>query len=555
MALPPGLPAAFTDPVPDPLGDLVARFARTHGPFVTTQVAGRYGAPTDRVLAVLERLEAEGRVVRGEFRPDGIEREWVDDDVLRQLRRRSLAALRHEVEPVEAEALARFLPAWQNVGPTRRGLDALVDALGVLQGAPISASVLEADVLAARVLGYRPTDLDALMTAGDVVWVGAGAVGTGDGRVRLVFRDQAGLLVPLPDPEVVAALVGRPADGTDGAAPDDGASGDPARDVRRAIHTHLSQRGASFWPELVAASQAADQPYDDATVLAALWELVWAGLVTNDSLAALRAMVASGGRRKAAGAGATRRSGRRAGGRVVGRRPNLGRPSMGSLNRLGPPAAAGRWSLVEPLLSPSPTPTEVAHATALQLLERHGVLTREAVLGEGVEGGFAAVYPVLKALEERGQVRRGYFVAGLGAAQFALPGAVDRLRAAREVGDDDLTPVVLAATDPAQPFGATLPWPDSAGRPARAAGAFVVLLGGEAAVFVERGGRSLASFPAAHRHAHWAEGLASLVKDGRLRRLEITKIDGAPAVESPLADVLRTVGFADGYRGLTLGGR
>ena len=555
VALPPGLPAAFTDPVPDPLADLVARFARTHGPFVTTQVAGRYGTPTDRVLAVLERLETEGRVVRGEFRPDGIEREWVDDDVLRQLRRRSLAALRHEVEPVEGDALARFLPAWQNVGPTRRGLDALVEALGVLQGAPISASVLEADVLTARVLGYRPADLDALMTAGDVVWVGAGAVGTGDGRVRLLFRDQAGLLVPLPDPETVTALVGRPADVADGAAPVDPAPVDPARGVRTAIHAHLAQRGASFWPELVAASQAADQPYDDATVLAALWELVWAGLVTNDSLAALRAMVASGGRRKAKGGAAARRGGRSAGGRVVGRRPNLGRPSMGSLNRLGPPAAAGRWSLVEPLLTPAPTPTEVAHATALQLLERHGVLTREAVLGEGVEGGFAAVYPVLKALEERGQVRRGYFVAGLGAAQFALPGAVDRLRAARETGDDSLTPVVLAATDPAQPFGATLPWPESPGRPARAAGAFVVLLGGEAAVFVERGGRSLASFPAAHRHAHWAEGLASLVKDGRLRRLEITKIDGAPAVESPLADVLRTAGFADGYRGLTLRGR
>jgi ATP-dependent Lhr-like helicase len=209
--------------------------------------------------------------------------------------------------------------------------------------------------------------------------------------------------------------------------------------------------------------------------------------------------------------------------------------------------------LVEPLLAPVPGPTEVAHATALQLLERHGILTREAVLGEGGEGGFAAVYPVLKALEERGQVRRGYFVAGLGAAQFALPGAVDRLRAARENSED--APIVLAATDPAQPFGATLPWPESSGRPARAAGAFVVLLGGEAAVFVERGGRSLASFPAAHRHAHWAQGLASLVKDGRLSRLEITKIDGAPAVESPLADVLRTAGFADGYRGLTLRGR
>jgi ATP-dependent Lhr-like helicase len=575
VALPPGLPAVFTESVPDPLGDLVARFARTHGPFVTGQVASRHGVAAERVRPVLERLEAEGRLVLGEFRPDGVEREWVDDDVLRQLRRRSLAALRHEVEPVEGDALARFLPAWQNVGPTRRGVDGLVEALGVLQGAALPASVLEVDVLASRVLGYRPADLDALMTAGEVVWVGAGAVGAGDGRVRLLFRDQAGLLVPLPDPDVVAALLGpEPVEGlgvlaraaaqTDRSG-DDGPSeaaapADPAVVLRRVLHDHLARRGASFWPELVAAAQSAGQPYDDASVLDALWDLVWAGLVTNDSLAPLRSIVAAGGRRKASGgsrrgSGRGSAAGRGASSRTIGRRPNLGRPTMGSLSRLGPPAAAGRWSLVGPLLAPLPTPTEVAHATALQLLERHGVLTREAVLGEGVPGGFAAVYPVLKALEERGQVRRGYFVAGLGAAQFALPGAVDRLRTAREADEDAFAPVVLAATDPAQPFGSTLPWPESAGRPARTAGAFVVLVAGEPVVFVERGGRSLVTFPAAHRHGHWADVVAGLVKDGRVRRFEITKIDGEPANDSVFAVVLRAAGFGDGYRGLTLRGR
>ncbi|MCU0311482.1 MAG: DEAD/DEAH box helicase [Acidimicrobiales bacterium] len=550
VALPPGLPAAFTDPVADPLGDLVARFARTHGPFVTHQVAGRYGTSGDRVGAVLERLEAEGRVVRGEFRPDGVEREWVDDDVLRQLRRRSLAALRQEVEPVEGAALARFLPSWQGVGSTRRGLDALVDAVGVLQGAPVPASVLETDVLRSRVPDYRPADLDALMTAGDVVWVGAGAVGAADGRVRLLFRDQAGLLVPVPDPMTVGVSGGDAGD--DGDADDDA---DPARAVRAALHAHLRDRGASFWPDLAAASQAAGQPYDDPTLLHALWELVWAGLVTNDSLGPLRALVASGGRRTAGGTRRPARGGRRAAGHLAARRPNLGRPSPGSLDRLGPPAGAGRWSLVEPLLAPTPSPTEMAHATALQLLERHGVLTREAVLAEGVDGGFAAVYSVLKALEERGQVRRGYFVSGLGAAQFALPGAVDRLRSAREAAEGDLVAVALAATDPAQPYGATLPWPASVGRPARAAGAFVVLAAGEAVVHLERGGRSLTSFPAAHHRSHWADALVALVKDGRLGRLEITRIDGEPANESPLADVLRAAGFADGYRGLTLRAR
>jgi len=217
---------------------------------------------------------------------------------------------------------------------------------------------------------------------------------------------------------------------------------------------------------------------------------------------------------------------------------------------------------VAPLLLPTPTPTEAAHARAKQLLDRYGVLTREAALGEGAEGGFAGVYPVLKALEERGQVRRGYFVAGLGAAQFALPGAVDRLRSVREAaaergfGEHDRGPaevVVLAATDPAQPYGAALPWPDTEGRPSRSAGAFVVLVDGEAAVFLERGGRSLVLFPAAiagGADEGWADGLTRLVKDGRLRSLELAKVDGAPVADSPVADVLRRAGFVDGYRGL-----
>ncbi len=538
-ALPVGLPAAFTDPVDDPLGDLVARFARTHGPFLAAQVAGRYGLPVERVEPVLARLGADGRLVRGEFRPDGVEREWCDDDVLRQLRRRSLAALRREVEPVGPDALARFLPAWQGVGLPRRGLDALVEVVGSLQGAAVPASVLEADVLPARVAGFRTADLDALCTAGDVVWVGAGGLGAADGRIRLLFRDQAAL------------LLGRPADadGATGAAVPTqavaaqgtlGADGPPAAPVHEALRTCLAGRGAVFWPELVEAAHGAGAPYDEPTVLAALWDLVWAGEVTNDSLAPVRALVGhpptagARGRRRPAGAGRSRR------------------PNLGGLSRLGPPAASGRWSLVAPLLQPPPTETELVHARAQQLLERHGVLTREAVLAEGVEGGFAAVYPVLKALEERGQVRRGYFVTGLGAAQFALPGAVDRLRSCRDPQELDLAPVVLAATDPAQAYGAALAWPPSDGRPARTAGAFVVLVAGEPVAYLERGARSLATFPRTLEHAHWAEGLVALVKDGRLRRIEIGKVDGGPVAASPVADHLRAAGFVDGYRGLVL---
>jgi ATP-dependent helicase Lhr and Lhr-like helicase len=359
--------------------------------------------------------------------------------------------------------------------------------------------------------GYRPADLDALCTSGEVVWIGAGSLGAQDGRVRLYFRDQVAVLAP------------RGIDEADR----------PAAAVHEALRQHLAERGACFWADLRAAAPTAT----DDELLAALWDLVWTGEVTNDSLAPVRAYV---------GGAVAKRSG-------GGRRP-LARPRPGRLTRLGPPSGAGRWSLVAPLLEPRPSATEVAHATVSQLLEPHGVLAREAVLAEGVEGGFAAVYGVLKVLEERGQVRRGYFVAGLGAAQFALPGAVDRLRAAREPADDD-EPVVLAATDPAQPYGAALAWPEptGGGRAARVAGAFAVLVQGDLVAWLDRRGHHLVTFPAAADAGDgWVEAIVHLVKDGRVRSLEVRKIDGVPVVESPVSAALRAAGFADGYRGLVL---
>ncbi|MBK9180365.1 MAG: DEAD/DEAH box helicase [Acidimicrobiales bacterium] len=535
VALPVGLPGAFTEPVERPLDDLLARFARTHGPFRAADAAHRLGAPLERVAASLGALESEGRLLHGEFRPGGAAREWCDAEVLRVLRRRSLAALRREVEPVDPATYARFLPAWHGIGARRRGVDALVDALAQLQGVAVPASSLELDLLPARVDGYRPADLDALCAAGEVVWVGAGSLPGDDGRVRLAFRDQAARLLPP-------------------ALPRDERPSSPLHD---ALRHRLAERGASFWPDLLEAAAAAGHARTDgADVLEALWDLVWAGEVTNDTLGPLRSRVGGSGR--------ARRP-----------RPAGARPRPGRLTRLGPPAAAGRWSSVAPLLAPAPSATEALHALALQLLERHGVVTREAVLAEGVSGGFAAVYPVLRALEERGQVRRGYFVAGQGAAQFALPGAVDRLRSARRsaeaeiaagegdesagVGEPDRgvdlpgSPdgvLVLAATDPAQPFGAALPWPASRGRPTRAAGAFVVLVGGEPAVLVERGGRGLLTFPGAGAGA-WIDGLVRLVKHGRVRSLELRRIDGEPAATSGWAEPLRAAGFVEGYRGLT----
>jgi ATP-dependent Lhr-like helicase len=501
-ALPVGVPAVFTEPVDAPLESLVARYARTHGPFLARVAASRLGATEERIHGALVSLETKGRVVLGEFRPGGLEREWCDIDVLRSLRRRSLAALRREVEPVDAATLARFLPEWQSIAQPRTGPTALADAIDQLQGAAIHASILETDALPLRVQRYRPADLDALCSSGDVVWMGAGGVGADDGRITLAFRDQMRLLAP-PPPE-------QP----------------PTGPIHDAIRAHLGARGASFWQELYEAAGVADER----AVLSALWDLVWAGEVTNDTLAALRAF--------------------------LGRRPKPsrppGRPRPGGLRRTGPPAAAGRWSLVAPLLEPAPSTTESAHARAMQLLDRHGVLTREAVLAEGAPGGYAGVYGVLRALEESGKARRGYFVDGLGAAQFAVPGAVERIRALREPGREAGV-LALTAADPAQPYGAALPWPESEGRPARAAGAYVVLVDGLPAAYLERGARTLVTFETA-TSTDWVDTLSSLVKDGRLRRIELTRIDGAPSGESAFAEKLRAVGFVDGYRGLVLRG-
>ena len=548
LAVPIGLPAAFTDPVDTPVRDLLERHARTHGPFTTTQVASRFALAPEVVRAVLGELLGAGRIAEGDFTPGGTGREWCDVDVLRQLRRRSLAALRNEIAPVESPALARFLPRWQQVGSRHRGPDAVAEVVSMLQGAALPASVLEPDVLAVRVPDYSPADLDAMFASGELLWSGAGALGVHDGRIRLMWRDQA------------PALLSPPTD------PVDSGTDEPHHHVLR---DHLRARGASFWADLVAAVAAAELPYDDETVLAALWDLVWAGEVTNDTLAALRAKVGGSSSRRASGARSRRAA------------PNLRRVS-----RLGPPAGAGRWSCTDSWREPVPSDTESATIRALHLLDRYGVLTREMALAEGTAGGFAGVYPVLKLLEERGQVRRGYFVAGLGAAQFATPGAVDRLRvagaepvAARLDGvDDDGTDIgartpwvpdpdrweaeqqpevpdawVLAAVDPAQPFGAALAWPESTGHPARAVGAYVVVVDGEACAYLEKGGRSLLTFPAAESHPEWVPTLATLVGDGRVRRLRIESVDGASTATSRWVDPLRAAGFVEGYKGLTLG--
>ncbi len=505
---PPGLPDAFLEPVDDPLGSLLGRWARTHGPFVTDEPAQRFSLPPGAVEGLLGRRADAGRLLRGEFRPGRTGREWCDPDVLRSLRQRSLAALRKEVEPVEAGVLARFVPGWQGASAagagSRRGLDRLFEVVTQLQGVAVPASVLERDVLAARVADYSPRLLDELTAAGEVVWVGAGPLGPDDGKVMLFLRDRAPLLRPLA--------------GTSGPRPES-SEHDRLREV-------LGRRGACFFRELSGDVTPLNGPIgpSDKSSLEALWDLVWAGEVTNDSFAPVRALAGGGRSRR----GSHRRS---------------GRPNLGSLTVLGPPRAQGRWSLVEAdLPTDGVSATQRAHALAATLLDRHGVLMREAVRGEGHPGGFAAVYSVLRAMEDSGRVRRGYFVAGMGGAQFALPGAVDRLRASREhaVGGA----LVLAATDPANVYGLTLPWPVAG--PRRVAGAYVVFVGTQVVLYVERRARGLVALHPFD--GTWEDqavvALGELVTSGRVRRLAVERFDEA------LAPALRAAGFVPTPRGL-----
>ncbi len=570
VALPVGIPEAFTELLPDPVGDLVARYARTHGPFPAGTVAARYGLGVAVVTMALRRLAADGRVAEGEYLAGRRGSEWCDAEVLRLLRRRCLARLRKEAEPVPPHVLGRFLPAWHRIGPSgagprRRYADAgvVLEAIERLAGAPVPASALESLVLPSRVPGYSPAMLDELTAAGEVVWAGAGTVGSGDGWLVLAPAESAPLLLPEPGELTMTPL-------------------------HDAVLAALEGGGGLFFRMLSdrATPLSGGHPPADADLVAAIWDLVWAGRLTNDTLAPLRTLTAGGApRRPAAPAPASVPSSRMAarlsstgparGAAVPGvfnPRPaprrygggGLRRPSMPS--RTGPPTVTGRWSLLPDRAgdagAPGAAATMRAHARALTLLERHGVLTRGAVAAERVPGGFAGVYPVLRAMEESGQCRRGYFVEGLGAAQFALPGAVDRMRAlAAQGGSGPEETVVLAAADPAAPYGAALAWPSRPGetaathRPGRKAGAVVVLSGGELVLYVERGGKTLLSWsddPSVLEPC--AAALAAAVREGALGKMTVEKADGTAVYDSPLAHALESAGFRPTPRGLRLRG-
>ncbi|NEM08237.1 ATP-dependent helicase [Geodermatophilus normandii] len=543
-ALPVGVPEAFTEPVADPLGDLVGRYARTHGPFQPAEVAARLGLGIAVVTSTLQRLVGTGRLVTGEFRPGGTGQEWCDAEVLRSVRRRSLAKLRQEVEPVPIGTLARFTPSWQSVGSRMRGVDGVLAVVEQLAGALVPASALESLVLPSRVRDYRPAMLDELTSAGEVLWAGAGGLPGGDGWVSLVPADLAPLL--LPDPVEL---------------PEEGGVG-------FAVLEQLGSGQAVFFrglSDLVGAT-------DDTALADVVWDLVWAGLLTNDTLAPLRTRLAGGGTHKRAPAPPRARVDRPRYGRA-----RLGRPAMPT--RTGPPTVAGRWSRL-PEREANPTRRTTARAEAL--LERHGVLTRGAVMAEQVPGGFSAVYPVLRAFEENNRARRGYFVETLGAAQFGTVGSVDRLRAFATPDRAPEGAVVLAATDPANVYGAALPWPDRSGpsdadsadqvavdvgegtgsrragghRAGRKAGALVVLVDGELVLYVERGGKSLLSWTEDETTLkEAATALSGAVAAGALGRMVVQKADGASVHEdTPLSSALQAAGFAATPRGLRLRG-
>jgi ATP-dependent Lhr-like helicase len=584
IPLPPGLAAAFLERVEHPVLELVRRYARTHGPFTLREPVERFGLDAAVVENALRQLMAEGRVLEGGFLPGGLHREWCDAEMLRLIRRKSLAKLRREVEPVEQHTLARFLTHWQGILTPRRiafagsahaNLDGLLDAIESLQGAPLAASLIESAILPARIAEYAPAGLDTLIAAGEVAWAGVEPMGERDGRIALFLADKLPLLAQQrPQTEPLTELEGK-------------------------ILAVLASAGASFFDPL---HQSLGGGYPGETI-EALWSLVWRGLITNDSLHALRAYIAKP---------ETARTPRRVQTGVVFRS-----------RRTTPPTAQGRWSLLpqrtkpgapsirrpsdewvgnhEPTLALSstaeqpsgapgpshsgtgettnpnqplaPTTTEASHALALQLLHRYGVLLREHVAAENIPGGFTAVYDVLKALEESGRIRRGYFVAGLGATQFALPAAVDLLRQLRTDPPDEKPEFVqLAATDPANPYGSVLPWPDlpvaeedaeSAPRIlTRAAYAEVILRNGQLVAWLRRSNPNLLVFLPAEEpeRSQAASGLAHFLSargQDRLRGASqqgvlITTINGQPVAAHPMARFLMDAGFSAGPLGMNL---
>ena len=507
VPLPAGLPESLLQPSPQAPLDLARRYARTRGPFTTHEFSSRYGLGSATAERLLKDLSSAARLLEGEFRPGGSGREWCDPDILQSVRRRSLAKLRKQVEPVDPPVFVRLLTAWQGLLRRRSGLDALLDTIENLQGVPLAASIFESEILAARVDGYNPADLDALCAAGEVVWCGIEPVGERDGRLALYLTDHLPRLRALPKD---VDLTPR----------------------ERAIVSHLEAVGASFFGAL---HEAAGAGYPGETVTA-LWDLVWKGLITNDTFHPVRAFTRPPERRQ-----------RKA-------------PRSFRSRRVAPPSAEGRWSLVAGRIGTPVSPTEWSASVAQQLLSRYGVLTREVAGAEGIYGGFSAVYDVLKALEDAGRVRRGYFVSAVGATQFALPAALELMRSLRET-PEHAEVVMLAATDPANPYGTMLKWPagnegESGGRGAtRSVGAQVIFVNGHLAAYLSRGGRQVLVYLPDDEPQRSVIGralAAQLAIVARTSGLIIDEVNGIPTGDHPIAVYLQDASFLPSAMGFMM---
>jgi ATP-dependent helicase Lhr and Lhr-like helicase len=539
VPLPPGLPSAFLQEAPNALVDLVRRFARTHGPFTTKEAAARFALPIEGVEAVLQGLVQTGRVVEGGFRPGGIHREWCDNEVLRAIRRRSLARLRKEVEPVEQRTLARLFTRWQGVVQPRRGLDALLDVIENLQGAPLPASILETEILPARLLGYKASDLDTLIAAGEVVWVGMDPIGERDGRIGLYLAEKISALWPIVPQQPVQKV----------SADEEGKVIASVASASRETELveYLKRHGASFFQDL---HDGVGGGYPGET-LEALWSLVWKGLLTNDGMAALRAYC------ERPSTSNSRKPARRVNQQAVFRS-----------RRTTPPTGQGRWALNGAAFAEGRSATEWSHAIAQQLLTRYGVVFRETAHAENLPGGFSAIYDVMKALEESGKIRRGYFAADLGATQFAMPAAVDLLRSLRVQQDPERVEMLqLAATDPANPYGALMRWPaapDEGSSLTRSVGARVILYDGTLVAYLRRGNPNLQVFlpDEEPQRSHVTRRLADFLVErvqgergeddaGRAGML-ISTVNGVAVAESVMARALLDAGFAAGAMGFNV---
>jgi ATP-dependent Lhr-like helicase len=507
--LPPGLAETFLQPVADPLAGILRRYARTHGPFTTAEVGTRYGLAASDVETVLRAIHAEGKLLEGEFRPGGIHSEWCEPAVLQSIRRKTLARLRREVVPAEQSVFTRFLGRWHGVTTPRKGLDALLDAIEILQGVELIASDLESEILPARVAGYQTADLDALLAAGEIVWVGRESLGNRDGRISLYLAEAIG---PLISPGSLDVLP------------------DSLSDRAVKIWEFLRGQGASFEATIHAAMGGFANETTDA-----IWELTWSGLITNDTYQPIRSLVSKD--------------------KARARREYFSPGSPGFTQRFrsrrsAERAGQGRWSLVEHRIAKGATVTEWSAAVAQQMLVRNGIVMRETAAAENVRGGYPVVYAALKTMEESGWIRRGMFVAGMGAAQFATPAAVDMLRSLRHPGER-LEVVHLAASDPANPYGSLLPWAEDANHSmSRAAGGNVILVNGRLVAFFRRRNPAWQIFLPEDERTHFARELAqklarvAIRHQGRRSGMLITTMNDVPAGQHFLGRYLEESGFA-----------